>query len=226
MACLECENCECKSDCLMPLAKNQLESLYKKTKTVKFRKGEIICKQGVYASKILYLKKGMVKTYLEYPDKDIIFCIKPAKSFIGLEALYNDRVYPYSCTVYEDSEFCMFEADTFQNILEQNGKFAASILQNLNLWVSRVYERMVTLTKKQVAGKLADILICLSERIYNSNDFILTISRKDISDLTQLSPETLSRAIKDFKDEKVIKVEGKHFTILDMAKLKKFSEIG
>ncbi len=141
MACLECDNCDCKSDCLMPLASSQLDSLQNKTKTVKFRKGEIICKQGVYASKVLYLKKGLVKTYLEHPGKDIIFCIKPSKSFIGLEALYNDRIYPYSCTVYEDSEFCMFEADTFQNLLEQNGKFAASILQNLNLWVSRVYER-------------------------------------------------------------------------------------
>ncbi len=226
MACIGCDDCECKSDCLMPLAKNQMELLFSKSKTVKYRKGEIICKQGVYASKVLYLKKGMVKTYLEYPNKDIIFCIKPSKSFIGLEALYNERVYPYSCTVYEDSEFCMFEADTFQTLLEQNGKFASSILANLNVWISRVYERMVTLTKKQVAGKLADILICLSERIYKSDDFMLTISRRDLSDLTQLSPETLSRAIKDFKDEGVIEVDSKHFIILDKKKLKRFSEVG
>ena len=226
MACLGCDDCECKSDCLMLLAKSQLEVLVNKSKTVKFRKGEIICKQGVYASKILYLKKGMVKTYLEHPDKDIIFCIKPSKSFIGLEALYNDRVYPYSCSVYEDSEFCMFEADTFQNLIEQNGKFAAAIMQNLNLWTSRVYERMVTLTKKQVAGKLADILICLSERIYFSDEFILTISRKDLSDITQLAPETLSRAIKDFKNEGVIDVDGKNFKILNRKKLQTFSEVG
>ncbi len=226
MECLDCTNCDSKVDCLMSLAKSQLDLLQSKTKTVTFRKGEIICKQGVYASKVLYLKKGLVKTYLENPGKDVIFCLKPAKSFIGLEALYNDRVYPYSCTVYEDSEFCMFEADTFQHLLEQNGKFAAGILQTLNLWITRTYERMATLTRKQVVGKLADVLICLSERIYLSDDFILTISRKDLSDLTQLSPETLSRAMKEFKKEGVIEVNGKHIKIINKDKLKKYSEIG
>ncbi len=226
MTCLDCNICDQKLECLMSLAKEQADLLVSKSKTVTFRKGEIICKQGVYASKILYLKKGLVKTYLEHPDKDVIFCVKPVKSFIGLEALFNNRIYPYSCTVYEDSEFCMFEADAFQQVIEQNGKFAASIIQDLNLWVSRVYERIITLTKKQVAGKLADILICLSERVYVSDDFILTISRKDLSDITQLSQETLSRAIKDFKQDGVIAVEGKNFKIIDKDKLKRYSEIG
>lgn len=221
-----CDNCICSPSCFIHLAGDQIEKIRKKQHNVKYRKGEIIYKQNTFASKIMFLKKGLVKTYLEHHTKDIIFCIKPPGSFIGIEALYNERISPYSCTVYEDSEFCMFEADMFQELIEENGKFAAAILENLNMWIGRVYQRIVTLTQKQVAGKLADILICLSERVYESDEFTVSISRRDLSDITQLSPETLSRALKDFKEEKVIDVDGKHFKILDFDKLRKFSEVG
>ncbi len=222
----KCMTCAVKSDCFMSLTCEQQKLMDSKHKVVTFRKGEIICKQGVYASKILFLRKGLVKTYLEHHVKDVIFCIKASGSFIGLEALFNDRVYPYSCTVYEDSEFCMFEADMFQSLIIQNGKFASKILELTNMWIGRVYERIITLTQKQVAGKLADVLLCLSERVYFSDEFTVSISRKDLSDITQLSPETLSRTLKDFKNEKVIDVDGKHFKILDIKKLKTFSEVG
>lgn len=221
-----CKTCECKSLCFMALTEEQEELINSKRKNVTYRKGDMVCKQGAYASNILFLKRGLVKTYLEHHTKDIIFCIKPPESFIGIEALYNERVYPYSVTVYEDSEFCVFEADMFQSIIEQNGKFGAAILENINLWIGRVYQRMVTLTQKQVAGKLADVLICLSERVYKSDEFTMSISRKDLSDITQLSPETLSRALKDFKNEKVIEVDGKHMKILDFDKLRTYSEVG
>jgi CRP/FNR family transcriptional regulator len=210
----------------MHLADGQRDKVLSKRKTVKYRKGEVICKQGAFASKIMFLKKGLVKTYLEHHTKDIIFCIKPPGSFIGFESLFNERVYPYTCTVYEDSEFCMFEAEMFQEVMEDNGKFASAIVQNLNMWISRIYDRIVTLTQKQVNGKLADILICLSERVYMSNEFTLGISRKDLSEITQLSPETLSRTLKVFKEDGVIAVEGRFFKILDPEKLKRYSEIG
>ncbi len=226
MKSINCQDCNCLNTCFMSLAKDQQEILMKKQHVVTYRKGEIVCKQGTYASKILFLKKGLVKTYLEHHTKDIIFCVKPPGSYIGFESLFNERISPYTCTVYEDSEFCMFEADMFQELIEQNGKFAAAVIANLNMWVGRVYDRIVTLTQKQVAGKLADILICLSERVYFAQEFTVSISRKDLSDITQLSPETLSRALKDFKDEKVIAVDGKYFEILDMEKLKKYSDVG
>ncbi len=223
---MDCKDCSCKSKCFYHLAEEQQDMVNEKRKTVTYRKGEVICKQGAYASKVLFLRKGMVKTYLEHPNRDVIFCIKPGQSFIGIEALFNERTYPYTCTTYEDSEFCMFEADMFENLIEENGKFAASLMADLNLWITRVYGRIITLTQKQVAGKLADILLCLSERIYQSDEFELTITRKDLSELTQLSVETLSRAIREFKEEKVLAVEGKKFKILDMEKLQKYSDIG
>lgn len=221
-----CEDCCANALCFMKLTDGEKEIMNGKKREVTYRKGEVVCKQGAYASKILFLRKGLVKTYLEHHTRDTIFCIKPPNSFIGLEALYNERIYPYSVSVYEDSDFCMFEAETFQELIESNGRFAAAILENLNLWVGRVYQRIVTLTQKQVAGKLADVLICLSERVYMSDEFTVSISRRDLSDITQLSPETLSRALKDFKEEKVIEVDGKHFKILDFDKLRTFSEVG
>ena len=44
---------------------------------------------------------------------------------------------------------------------------------------------------KQSFGRLADILLCLSDRVFRNEEFDLPLSRKDLSELSGLSVETV-----------------------------------
>jgi CRP/FNR family transcriptional regulator len=66
----------------------------------------------------------------------------------------------------------------------------------------------------------------LSDRIFKSPEFELNLSRKDLAELSGLSPETAVRMLKKFKEEGLIKIDGKLFSILDYPRLKKISETG
>jgi CRP-like cAMP-binding protein len=53
-----------------------------------------------------------------------------------------------------------------------------------------------------------------------------TLTRKDLAELTGMSPESITRITTRFKNEGIIKVSGKNYEILDIGLLKKISDLG
>ncbi len=88
------------------------------------------------------------------------------------------------------------------------------------------YERMASLSLKQLQGRFADILLCLSLRIYKKKSFKIPLSKKDLAGITRMSQESLSRVIKDFTKDNIIEFKGNHISILDFEKVRHLSRVG
>ncbi|HWS00883.1 MAG TPA: helix-turn-helix domain-containing protein, partial [Prolixibacteraceae bacterium] len=73
---------------------------------------------------------------------------------------------------------------------------------------------------------LADILLCLANRIFKSTSFDLPLSRADMGDLTGMSTESVIRMMKEFKDDGLIEMCCKKVELLDIGRLEKISEFG
>ena len=194
---------------------------------VNFKKGEIIGKQGSFASHIIFLNEGLVKVYLEGNPKDLILKIVPSNHLIGLPSIYdgNNR-FIYSVATYSDSVVSLIDISLFKQLLGSNSQFALRIINILNEDTALIYGRFFCLTMKQSHGRVADILLCLAKRVYKTNTFNLAISRSDMADLTGLSSESVIRILKEFKDNGLISITGKDFKIIDTARLEKISQLG
>lgn len=194
---------------------------------INFKKGEIIAKQGSFASHVIFLQEGLVKVYLEGNPKDLILKIIPSNHLITLSSIYEgNSTFLYSASTYIDSTASLIDADIFKQLIRKNSQFASKIINILNENTAQVYGRFYALTRKQSHGRVADILLCLSQRIYKETKFELAISRNDLADLTGLSPESVIRIFKEFKEEKLIEVNGKSVEILDTAALQRISSYG
>jgi len=88
------------------------------------------------------------------------------------------------------------------------------------------FEQFISLTQKQMNGRIADALFYLSNVIYGSNPFDMTISRQDLADLSGMSKESAIRILKEFKDEGILTVDGNTLHILNPQQMKKISETG
>ena len=86
--------------------------------------------------------------------------------------------------------------------------------------------RFFSYTQKQSYGKLADTLICLSCNIFKCEAFELNLTRKELAELTGLTPESVIRILSKFKADNLINIEGKTIQIVDMVKLKMVSDYG
>jgi len=208
------------------LTEEETEILNKNRIQLSFKKGEIINKQGAFASNIFFIIKGIVKSYIEITNKNLILSILPAGSFIGLQSLSVDNVFHYSTKALVDTDIYSYDIIAFKNLMRQNALFATEITDVVNNNMVLLCDRFFSLTQKQLHGRLADILLCLSYKIYKSTGFELCMSRRDLAELTGMSTESAIRILKDFKDDKIIDITGKRLEILQMDKLKRISTTG
>ncbi len=209
------------------LTEDEKELLEKSSVTVDYKKGETICKQGSFASQVIYVEEGLVKVYLEGKPKNLILTITPADHFVGLQAIFEgNNTFVYSVSTYVDSRIKLIDIQVFKQLIRQNPSFSSKIINILNENSAQNYGRFFCLTRKQLHGRLADILICLSERIFRSDAFELPLSRNDLGDLTGMSTESVIRIMKEFKDDELIKVVCKTIEIVDKERMKKISEVG
>lgn len=222
-----CKECISKSSCFKELSEEELIQIDKGRFEVTFKKGEIICKQGMLASHLIYIKKGFVKLYIEGGNnKNIILTIEKEGYLIGLQSLFGNNIFQYTAVAYENTCVCLFDISVISNIIEKNSRFSTKLIARLNENTIRGYGRLFCLTQKQSSGRLADILLCLSDRLYKNNSFEMALSRKDLAEITVMSVESLSRVIKDFKDDGIISLNGRHLEIKDRERLERICENG
>jgi len=213
--------------CFEKLSDEELLMLEKNRLEVSYKKGEIICKQGAFASHIMYICKGLVKIYVENQQGSLILKILPEGKMIGLSSLYDgNNVFQYSAQAYTDSVINLIDINVFRQLIKENAQFASEIINILCENAIQTYGRFFCFTNKQSYGRLADVLLCLACRIFKKDEFDLNLTRKELAELSGLSTERTIRILKKFKDEKLIAIDDKRFTILDTEKLQQISNHG
>jgi len=194
---------------------------------VNYKKGEVLCKHGTLAPHIIYLKEGLAKIYLEGINDSLILKIIPPGNLVGLTSILEDNnIFHYSAVTYMDSKAQLIDINVFRKIIKQNSEFASSIINILCENSLQTFGRFFCLTHKQLYGRLADILLCLAERIFKTQKFELNLSRKELAELTGMSTESVIRMLKKFKDDGIISMDGKMVDISNTELLRKISEYG
>jgi CRP-like cAMP-binding protein len=213
--------------CFEKLTVDEQITLESKSVRIIYKKGEIICKQGSFASHIMYVEKGLAKVYLDNGINSLVLKIIPEGNLLGLSSISDENnTFQYSSMAYIDSEIKLIDVGFFKQLLGQNPAFAKEIIDILGANSAQINGRFFCLTHKQSYGRLADILLCLSDRIFKTTEFELPLSRKDLAELSGLSSETVIRILKKFSDEGLIQFEGKNFSVLNYSRLQKISETG
>lgn len=194
---------------------------------VKYNKREILCKQGSLVDTVMYMEKGLAKVFVEDGSNSLLLRIVPDGNFLGLAAVAeHHRTFPYSAISYVDCEVKQIDINIFRQLIASNSAFAREMIDILSSNSVQLYGRFFCLTYKQAYGRLADIILCLGDRIFKRCEFELPLSRKDLAELSGMSSETLIRMLKKFNDEGLISMQGKSFSILDHDRLLKISITG
>ena len=224
---VSCNGCARISSSFSKLFEKELELMDRKRVEISYRSGETITKQGHHASHIFYLQQGVVKIYKEVNQKDnLILSIYPGGSFIGLPTLFTSDIMPYSVAAVEDSRVCSIDKKAIESMILQNGQFASEIIRCLNRCNLYHFEKIVSLTRKQMNGKMAELLLFLASKIYDADRFRLSLSRKDMAEFTGLSVMSVIRGLKDFKSSGLIRDEKGWIEIIDKEALEKISVSG
>ncbi len=221
-----CRFCDFKSSAAEFLTSSELEVLESNCAQINFKKGEVIFREGTLATNIVYLKSGLVKTHMKGPTGDKILRLMKAPSYLGLPTTFGDKINHYSATALTEAQVCFISLDTFRDFIFKNGSFAYEIILDLCRNELSDYRRYTNMSQKQLPGRLAEILLCMSHEIFKSNQFELPLNNNELSDFISTSRESISRILSDFTKEEIISINKKELTILKEDMLQKISQKG
>jgi CRP-like cAMP-binding protein len=212
------------------LPEKDLEILQSNMVLRKFKKGQTIFIEGTYPSGVFYLKKGKVKKYKADRDgrEQIIYVCNSGELF-GYPAILGDEAYSDSASSMEESLIGYIPKQAFLTLIEKSPVFSAGLLKNLSHEFGVLENSIASFAHKSVRERLALSLLILKEKFRVKGEEKLpveiTLSREDLSNIVGTAVETLVRLLHDFKDEGLIKTQGRKIIIVNAKQLVKIANL-
>jgi CRP/FNR family transcriptional regulator len=218
-------------ECVLPtfdaLTDEQIKRINDNSYLVNHKKDEVIFRQNKPISYIMHIKSGLVKIYKEgEKEKTVILTISSADSFLGIVSVFYENRYQFSATALEDTEVIYTNISVFREVVGDNGKYALRLLNLLSLEAMFLIQKVINVSQKQVTGRLAEVLLFFSKKIYQSNSFSLPVSRMDLAELVSTTKESISRTLTEFKNDKIIEIDDKKIVIKSPDLLQILSKLG
>ena len=209
------------------ISEKDFERIEKTSVNLKFKKGEIILKQGNQPTHVAFLQSGIVKFNFEneWHKNTIISLVAAPKILGGANLFYKDNNL-FSIIAVEDCDVVLIDSDVLLDILTNNGRFAVAIYQIASDMFKKSILNFISLANKQKEGRIADIILYLSENVYAGNSFHLSLTRKELAEFACCSPENVIMTLSKWQTEKIIEMNGKRLEIKNIEKLKLISKIG
>jgi len=189
----------------------------------RYRRNQILFFEGGTAHHVFALHTGLVKIVksLENGKERITRVLFPGELF-GLEAL-TEATYPLTAVTLRDCEICAASREDFLEFLHANPDVALGMIRFLVGEVARVRTQVTDMSFKDARMKVATLLLSLLrseiEEPVKAHSLVLPFSRQEISEILELSPETVSRTLSTFRREQVLEARGRRVSIQDVDKL-------
>jgi DNA-binding response OmpR family regulator len=215
---------------------NQLHNFLSQTKTLTgfeklsesrptrlYKRKEFIYMEGQTPTDLFFIGSGEVKTYkVNYEGKELITGLHHGGDFLGYAELLQDAPYNENAVVLEEAEVSLINKQDFITLIYSNGEVARKFIKLLSNNVIHNENRMLDLAYQSVRQRVAKSLLQLHEDAQKFNsDGIISIARKDISNIVGTATESLNRTIADFVDEGLIEIVGHGLRITNKPKLEK-----
>jgi len=220
--------CKFRAGCFNSLSDNQLKTVSDSKLRINYKKGETIRKQGSFSRGVLYLSKGITKVYkeLEDIDQNSIVAFNTPGQLIGLASLFTERTAQYTVVAMTDCTLCCIEMPIIQDLLHQNGDFAAEIVKAINEQNNLLLDFLISNNHKQLHGRLAEAVLFLSKYVFKSDEFEVSLSRKELAEYTNMSAMSVVRILKSFKEDNLLENKGGFLHILNKEKLEHIAKNG
>lgn len=221
-----CKICNLKANVFQKLNEGEVDILVNNCTEVQFEPGDIIIKQDAFSTNVTYIKSGLAKVHMKGPNREKIMKIVKGPSYLCLPSTFGDNVNHFSATAIEKTKVCFIDVTTFKNFIYENGEFAYQIILDMSKGELKNFHLCINNAQQQNMGRIADAILFFAKEIYDSNSFILPVSRQDLADLTGITRESTSRILTDFHKERILEIEGRKISIVNEVLLRQICEKG
>jgi len=186
---------------------------------VKVKKGRDLFHEDSYPKEVYIIKRGKVKLFQRDlgGSEKILYLYTPGEMFGYRPVLCNQR-HPASAQTIEDSSIYKLHITHFLSLLGQSTALSGYLLQNLSHEFTVLLNRIGAFAQKSVKERVALSLLIMREKYrseHGSREPEISLSRTDLAAFSGTTIESVARIITRFKENKIIKTNGRKILILD-----------
>lgn len=173
------------------------------TKEATFPKESIVFYEGDDSKYLYLLKSGIIKLYkVTSNDKEVILKYFHPNELIAEVANFEQMPYPATAQAFTNVEVIMIDFASLKEIIYQNPslsfKIQTSLIKKIKNLENLVSMHIVLDSQERVAKYICDH----TEEFFNTKNIIT-------AEILNISPETLSRILRTFKNEGLIDINKK-----------------
>ena len=185
-----------------------------------FSKGDVIYEERGNSNYIYLITKGAVKNNkVDKDGKELITALFEEDDLFGFTSFSENIPYQEATVALSDVHLCGITKNQLKMLLENNHKVTFELIQLLNDNLSNVKDQLLQMAYSSVTKRTATTILKFADKMNKKPGDSIRIMRKDIASVAGITTETLSRTLSIFKNDGIIKVEGRNIKILDLEKL-------
>lgn len=218
------------SDMLDTLTEEQRDILTDHISVVKYKKNDIIYKEGDLPTNLLCLVSGKVKIYKDgVGGRPQIMRVLGETEYFAYRAYMADEPFITAAAAFEPCVVLKIPLGIIVKTIQENARLGWFFIQRLAHDLGQSDERTVNLTQKHIRGRLAESLLFLKDSYGLEEDgstLSIYMSREDLANLSNMTTSNAIRTLSNFASEKLIAIDGRKIKIIDEEELSKISRIG
>jgi CRP/FNR family transcriptional regulator len=185
-----------------------------------YAEGQHVFREGDEFTAIAAVRAGTVKTYVLDPSghEQVLGFFLPGE-VIGLNAIHHTR-YPCNAVALDTVTLCRF---SFPKMALLATKLPGLQQQLFRLLSQDIGKAALLAGDYSADERMAAFVLSLSRRYaqrgFSPHQYHLTMARTDMANYLRLAPETVSRVLRRFQDEGLLRIERRELEICDMSAL-------
>ena len=182
---------------------------------------EVLFWQNDACHAFYYLIDGCIKLCRRNQQLERVVNFVEGEEIFAESAVFAGEGYPYSAVALEDSELIAIQAYPFVRFAQSHPTLPARLISHMSRCLHRQYREREHLVMQSAAQKVAAYLL---DRCNGSNaaEIVCRLPKRriDLANLLSMTPETLSRTLKRFKDIHWIQEDGCNITVAEPSRLR------
>lgn len=206
------------SDLFSRLDEEELTFLEAITQKRNYPKGSIIFYAGEEPRSLLVLMEGTVEVYKHDKDgNELPMGAFYPHSLIAEMALFESIPYPATARSLTDVTVFQIDFEAFMQHLLQNPKLILPIIHSLTQKIKKLEGVLRYTFIDDAPRRLARFFV-------DHEKTLGRMTQRSIAERLRLTPESVSRIVKTFKDKKWVEVRQKKLWIVDVESLREFAD--
>ncbi|MHC4660551.1 MAG: Crp/Fnr family transcriptional regulator [Planctomycetota bacterium] len=203
------------------LSKPELERIARGAALRRYGPAEVIFNEGQYGNTWYVILKGHVKiSQMSEDGREKTLAIYTSGDFFGQVGLSTGLYYGASARSIQNTEALLFSKPNFLKVILGNPSVVLQILERVS---SHFHDYLVSTkdrTFERVPARLARVLIHYATKSGGDGNEPVRFSHQELADIIGSTRETVSRTLKEFERDGLLKIGRKNIRVKNLRKLR------